>query len=598
MIQAPMMNARALALWFNATMVLVAPVFLALATGTSSALAAASCLAISLASAGVLIILTRTWGAFFLAYAPLLLVSPVYAWYAAAFGQFPDDNALVVALTSSTEEISAFLTMMRLWPPIAICGLAFILYCAAALYLAKVAMPGWLRRGAMLTSIPIVCSAVLLPTSGTAKRYAADIADRMQLYLSNTYPFGGVVTLVVGGIGAAKTMGYAVNKVPYDASIARPDALSDTHILVIGESARYDAFHINGYARPTSPHLEALPGLVSYHAAFTPANLTSFAVPMLMTGIDPERYRPDRIHGSIVDAAREAGYQTAWLSNQEVQVAQIFSPRVDSWHLAADLERSGPDRTRPDEVLLPLLWQELEKPAQRKFSVVHAYGSHWDYAKRLPNGAFQFSSLSREGSRGFFGGGRPEQERHDIYDDTIAYTDWFLAQIVAQLKTQSGRATVTYVSDHGESFGYIDGISGHGLPRFSLAEAQVPLFFWANATFISDRQDQWQNIIARRDALFRTEWLFDTLGSMLGLTFHELNPYHDLTSSNYRAPATIAELMLLAGGKLVPLTNAVNWNAGAIPAKAVKQQLADIARTAQQIPQRSLVDGRQGDAPQ
>lgn len=583
------MNARALALWFNATMVLAAPSFLALAiAGTDSVSAAASCLAISLVSAGLLAILTRTWRAFFLAYAPLLLVSPVYVWYAAAFGQFPDDNAFVVALTSSTEEISAFLTMMRLWPLLAVCGLAFILYCAGALYLGEAAMPGWLRRGATLTSIPIVCSAVLLPTSGTAERYAADIADRMQLYLSNTYPFGGVVTLVVGSIGAAKTMGHAANKVPYGASIARPDAVSDTHILVIGESARYDAFHINGYARPTSPHLEALTELVSYHAAFAPANLTTFAVPMLMTGIDPEQYRPDRIHGSIVDAARESGYQTAWLSNQEVQVAQIFSPRVDSWHLAADLERSGPDRTRPDEILLPLLRQELEKPAPRKFIVVHAYGSHWDYAKRLPNGAFRFSNLSREGSRGFFGGGRPEQERHDIYDDTIAYTDWFLAQIVGQMKAQSGRATVTYVSDHGESFGYIDGISGHGLPKFSLAEAQVPLLFWANATFISDRQDQWQNIISRSDAPFRAEWLFDTLGSMLGLTFHELNPYHDLTSRNYRAPSSVAEMTLLAGGKLVPLTNAVNWNAGAISANAVKRRLADDARTAQQRPSAHL----------
>jgi len=64
--------------------------------------------------------------------------------------------------------------------------------------------------------------------------------------------------------------------------------------------------------------------------------------------------------------------------------------------------------------------------------------------------------------------------------------------------------------------------------------------------------------------------LFDTLGSLLGLTFHELNPYHDLTSSNYRAPSTIAEVTLLAGGKLVPLTNAVNWNKDAIPANAVK----------------------------
>ena len=203
---------------------------------------------------------------------------------------------------------------------------------------------------------------------------------------------------------------------------------------------------------------------------------------------------------------------------------------------------------------------------------MHTYGSHWDYAKRLPDSASRFSNLSRQGSRGFLGGGRPEQERHDIYDDTIAYTDWFLAQVVAEMKAQSGRVTVTYVSDHGESFGFIDGVSGHGLPSFSVAEVQVPLFFWANATFISDRHDLWQNIVARRHAIFRAEWLFDTLGSMLGLKFDELNPRHDLTSDSYRAPPTAADLTLLAAGKLVRLSNAVNWSAVAIRANAAESR--------------------------
>src|SRR5205823_13502697 len=115
-----------------------------------------------------------------------------------------------------------------------------------------------------------------------------------------------------------------------------------------------------------------------------------------------------------------------------------------------------------------------------------------------------------------------EHVNRDIYDDTITYTDWFLGQVIRRAENLSGRVTVTYFSDHGESFKFLDGVAGHGRPTFSMAEAHVPLFFWANRQFMLDRHEQWQNIESRKDAIFRTDGLLHTLASMMEITFDGL----------------------------------------------------------------------------
>ena len=69
----------------------------------------------------------------------------------------------------------------------------------------------------------------------------------------------------------------------------------------------------------------------------------------------------------------------------------------------------------------------------------------------------------------------------NAYDNTIRYTDHFLAQTVAWLKQRPQPSALVYVSDHGESLGE-NNLYLHGLP-YALApdeQKHVPMLTWVS----------------------------------------------------------------------------------------------------------------------
>ena len=69
----------------------------------------------------------------------------------------------------------------------------------------------------------------------------------------------------------------------------------------------------------------------------------------------------------------------------------------------------------------------------------------------------------------------------NVYDNSIRYTDRFLAQTIDWLKTQQAQfeTGLFYMSDHGESLGEMD-VYLHGMPYAMAPEAQkhVPMIAW------------------------------------------------------------------------------------------------------------------------
>lgn len=546
----------------NLGILLATPVYLAVAGvgAKSGSLALFLSLVFSAALLFVFLVTTRTWGAFFIVSAPFVVLAPVCSWYYSHFGEFPDESTAMVLATSSIEEAESFIDLMQLTPVLALCAAVGIVYLLLALMLWNIPIKNSIRRGYLWLLAPALTVPLLVPVKGFLDDYTFAPSENLYLYLTSSYPVGGLMSLAHATLGVAKAHGFSMKKSPYQATFAAADGVRETHVLVIGESARYDTFQVNGYQRETSPFLAGTPNVVSFSRAYTPANLTVNAVPMMLTGIEPRTYRPELIRGTILDAAREAGYYIAWLSNQETHVTAMFAPSPDSYCMPSDIARTGANRTQPDGALLPCLDRTLANPTQRRFIVLHTYGSHTEYAQRVPDGLFQFSGVTRAASRDMLA---HSAERHrlerDIYDDTIAYTDKLLQDIVLRLKRLEGRVTLTYISDHGESLQHVDGQSGHGFRKFTVAEAHVPLFIWVNDNFVSTREQRWRQLLAHRDVAFRTERLFDTLSSLLGIDFPERQPEHDITDSRYRHPTSVGDLDIIAGNELVRVRDAVDW---------------------------------------
>lgn len=85
-----------------------------------------------------------------------------------------------------------------------------------------------------------------------------------------------------------------------------------------------------------------------------------------------------------------------------------------------------------DEQLLPFLKKGLGK---YNLICLHTLGSHYPYGGHVP-------PTFRQGEG---------QTPVEAYDRSIRYTDWFLNEVISELRKLSGPSMMIYISDHGES---------------------------------------------------------------------------------------------------------------------------------------------------
>ena len=86
-------------------------------------------------------------------------------------------------------------------------------------------------------------------------------------------------------------------------------------VLVIGESARADHWHINGYGRSTTPRLEALEGAQVYPHVRAVSDCTYTAVPALLKLMGARAYRDSGFGAGVptmLDYFKAAGFLPPW----------------------------------------------------------------------------------------------------------------------------------------------------------------------------------------------------------------------------------------------------------------------------------------------
>jgi glucan phosphoethanolaminetransferase (alkaline phosphatase superfamily) len=250
-------------------------------------------------------------------------------------------------------------------------------------------------------------------------------------------------------------------------------------ILVIGESLRADHLGVNGYARHTTPGLAKLgDSLLSFTNVASTANYTSFAVPRIVS----RKLGPDRV--SLVSMFKEAGFRTAWLSNQE---EMVFSADAHQNQFAETSWKLG---VRYDTELLPQLRACLRQCGDRQFIVLHILGSHFPYESRYDPRYRVFTPTF--GDTGFpTVSARFKQHLINSYDNTVVATDRFLSDVIAQADAERKPAVVMFTADHGENL-YDDERQFvlHSGARPSRADTFVPLLVWANQAYRTTQPDK------------------------------------------------------------------------------------------------------------
>jgi lipid A ethanolaminephosphotransferase len=127
------------------------------------------------------------------------------------------------------------------------------------------------------------------------------------------------------------------------------------------------------------------------------------------------------------------------------------------------------------------------------------------------------------------------------YDNTILYTDHFLARVIALLRDNDDRfeTAMLYASDHGESLGE-SGVYLHGLPYFVAPDAQthVPAILWFGQNY--DGAD----LAAMRqlsDTYLSHDHIFHTLLGMFEIESDVYDPEKDLLNLAAKAAGKARE---------------------------------------------------------
>ena len=260
-------------------------------------------------------------------------------------------------------------------------------------------------------------------------------------------------------------------------TLTETQAKAEVVVLVIGESSTRNAWHwFNADAPRTTPKLEARvangDSLWGYTQTLAQTTSTRQAVPSMLTSqplVWPSGQANPGATRSIVSVAAQAGYATAWFSNQAAigEHDGIIASYAKEAAATAFLNPSGfAQQGSLDGILLPAFRRYLSENA-RAFIVLHTLGSHFNYAHRYPSGFGPFP-VSKNGREAYF--------------NSVAYTDWLLDQLMDILASDGRKAVLVYSSDHGEA---VPGgaCNAESASRTTRDAYEIPALVWLSGTY-------------------------------------------------------------------------------------------------------------------
>jgi glucan phosphoethanolaminetransferase (alkaline phosphatase superfamily) len=484
-------------------------------------------------------VVARTWRRFFVWQWPLFALEIGFVGYTLSFGMPPAHTLSMIVVNTSMEEIIGLIRVAQGALPVGVWVAATGLYWWLARQVAD--EPIFALRARRLR--PYLLAAMLLATAFLGVN-SADLIDGIALN-----PAAGSLIFIGGWLPRAHSEmhGASVHKIPYR---AHREGGEEVHILIIGESERRASWSAYGYHRMTTPFMDKLKHeAVFLENATADANLTSWAVPIILTGMPPEEFSLDKIRGNLVDLANEAGYSTAWVDNQDIQTATSVGMSATHTTNPIDLHADSMGRHTLDEVLLPAIQRELNRSGAPRFIVIHMMGAHWEYYRRYPKSFQRFGTgqgLSLLSI--FFADAKGLSNVVDAYDNAVLYNDWFLHQVIESARGLSVPATVMFVSDHGEDLQLRDGTAGHGAPAYTDHAFDIPAFVWVNSDYRAEYPARVQALESNAAKVFRSHNVFETERELMGINWPGERAERSLVSARY-VPST--EARYVAGGKQI-----------------------------------------------
>ena len=313
----------------------------------------------------------------------------------------------------------------------------------------------------------------------------------------------------------------------FNAHEEKPVNDREVYVFVIGETGRYAGYSINGYSRETSPMLSKTKNLISCSDMLSEANITTSSLPIILTRASAKDYNRAFVEKSFVDAFKEAGFKTYWIANQGTSnsfIRRISKDADDEFFMPIGFDSDN----NYDEKLWMYMSEVLKKGDKKVLIVLHTLGSHFRYNFRYPpsyeifkpslKGTFDYNMISVKNKEMFI----------NTYDNSIVYTDFFLAGTIQKLDSLNAVSGLVYVADHGENlFDTPENIVLHGGSSFTEYDLHVPCFVWTSDRYNQLYPEKEKNMIENKDKRLTSDNLFYSFLDMAGITF----PEQDLSKS-------------------------------------------------------------------
>ena len=230
----------------------------------------------------------------------------------------------------------------------------------------------------------------------------------------------------------------------------RSSAPAIRHVVLISlDTCRADHLSCYGYARETTPHIDALAGQsYLFSHTITPIPLTLPAHTSMLTGTIPPHHGKhenkdpyfDPVHVTLAALLKTKGYRTGAFVGSQILNGSFGLDRGFDTYQDRFAKKDASERRAEEVNRVAFAWLEEQK-GNPVFLFLHYYDPHDPYEPPEP-----FATKFKESP----------------YAGEIAYTDHCIGQVVAKLKSldmyESSLIIVT--SDHGEMLGE-HGETGH-----------------------------------------------------------------------------------------------------------------------------------------
>ncbi|QCT19312.1 phosphoethanolamine transferase CptA [Jejubacter calystegiae] len=469
----------------------------------------------------------------------LWLASVCALAYYVIYGQEFSQSVLFVMFESNANEASEFFSQYFSLKLLAV----VLIYTAVALFLWTRLRPVWIptpwRYGVALAIFYGLILHPLVSDMVFKGKNAESAFNRLSSRMEPAAPWQLLISYTeyrdqLGNLEKLLSKNHALPplKNMKDSSGDQPRTL----VLVIGESTQRDRMSLYGYARKTTPELDALhasdPNLTVFNDVVTSRPYTIEILQQALTFANEQNPDLYLTQPSLMNMMKQAGYKTFWITNQQTMTERntmltVFSRQTDK-QFYMNQQRTQSAREYDTNVLAPFK-QVLADPAPKKFIVVHLLGTHIKYKYRYPDNWGKFDGDTQNVPPGL---SSDRLESYNDYDNANLYNDHVLASLINDYKATDPNGFLLYFSDHGEEVYDTPphNIQGRNESQPTRHMYNVPFILWRSEKWLAAHPRDLSGDVNRK---YSSSELIHTWSDLAGLSYEGYDPSRSLVSPQF-----------------------------------------------------------------